>query len=135
MSNSAHHNGKNGTPAKPTIYVVDDEPMLLELAMVLLEPIGFVVKTFRDPASALEAFAAAKPRPVLVITDYAMHKMTGVDLIRSCRKIEPEQRVLMVSGTVGEDVFRDSSVKPDAFLAKPYHAKQLTDIVQSLVQR
>jgi CheY-like chemotaxis protein len=134
MNNPLQENSKNGTSAKPVIFVVDDEPMLLELAMVLLEPIGFAVQTFRDPASALEAFAAAKPRPVLVITDYAMHQMTGVDLIRSCRKLQPNQRVLMVSGTVGEDIFRDSALKPDAFLAKPYHAKQLTEIVQSLVQ-
>src|SRR5215471_2316673 len=62
------------------IYVVDDEPMLLELASVILQPLGYIVKTFRDATSALEAFKAAKPLPVLLITDYSMHEMNGMDL-------------------------------------------------------
>ena len=135
MSGSAQQSAKNGTSAKPAIFVIDDEPMLLELASVILEPLGFTVTTFRDPSSAIEAFLASNPRPVLVITDYAMHKMTGLELISTCRRAQPGQCVLMVSGTVGEDLFRDSAIKPDSFLAKPYHAKQLTDLVLSLVKR
>jgi len=107
--------------------------MLLELAAVILEPLGYLVETFRNPGMAVEAFLAAKTKPVLIITDYAMHSMTGIDLIKACRKDHPGQRVLMVSGTVGEDIFRNSSTKPDRFLAKPYHAKQLTDLVETLV--
>src|SRR5439155_17350039 len=67
---------ESGNGADALIYVVDDEPMLLELAAVVLEPHGFKIKTFRDPQSALQAFASAQPPPVLVITDYAMHSMT-----------------------------------------------------------
>jgi len=64
------------------IYVVDDEPMLLELATVILEPLGYEVQTFRDPGSALKAYESAQIHPTLVITDYAMHTMTGMDLLR-----------------------------------------------------
>ena len=32
-----------------TIFVVDDEPMLLDLAAAILQPLGFNVRTFRDP--------------------------------------------------------------------------------------
>ena len=42
------------------IYVVDDEPMLLELASVILEPLGYTIETFRAPESALRAFTAAE---------------------------------------------------------------------------
>jgi CheY-like chemotaxis protein len=119
--------------AKPLIFVVDDEPLLLELAAALLEPAGFVVKTFRDPDAALQAFTAAKPRPDVVITDYAMHQMTGLDLIRGCRQINPKQKIILVSGTVDEDVYVYSRVKPDRFLAKPYQAKQLIGLVQALL--
>ena len=38
--------GKSG---KAAIYLVDDEPMLLELAAVILEPMGYTVETFRSP--------------------------------------------------------------------------------------
>src|SRR5579863_9564609 len=85
---------------KPLVYVVDDEAMLLELAAVILEPLGYEILTFRDPEAALEAFARARQRPALLITDYAMHSMNGMDLIQECRRLEPGQKVLLLSGTV-----------------------------------
>jgi DNA-binding NtrC family response regulator len=121
------------TGARPLIYVVDDEAMLLELAAVILEPLGYEVKTFRDPGSALESFTAARPRPALIVTDYAMHTMNGMALIEACRKLEPSQKVLLLSGTVGPEVYFNSSCKPDQFLEKPYHARQLVDIVKSML--
>ena len=117
------------------IYVVDDEPMLLELASVILQPLGFTVNTFHDATSALEAFKSAKPFPVLVITDYSMHAMNGMDLIKACREIQPQQKIVLISGTVGEDIFRNSSEKPDQFLAKPYHSKQLVEVVEGLLPK
>ena len=118
----------------PLIFVVDDEPMLLELATVVLEPLGYTLRTFRDPDSALEEFTRANPRPALLITDYAMHTMNGMDLIRECRRLEARQPILLVSGTVGAEVFSDSPIKPDRFLAKPYKAKELADLVATLLQ-
>ena len=115
------------------IYVVDDEIMLLELATIILEPRGYTVRTFCDPTSALTAFAAAQPRPILLITDYAMHQMNGMALIAACRRIEPHQKALLISGTVGEDIYRDSTCKPDAYVAKPYHARQLIEMVELTV--
>jgi CheY-like chemotaxis protein len=119
--------------AKPLIYVVDDEPMLLELATVILEPLGYAIQTFRDPGSALKSFSAADPRPDLVITDYAMHSMHGLALMDACRQLRPGQKVLLVSGTVDESVYRGSAAKPDGFLAKPYQAKRLVDAVRNLL--
>ena len=127
---------KAGASEKNTgkiIFVVDDEPMLLELAAVILNPLGYQVKTFRDPDSALQAFVKASPRPLLIITDYAMHTMTGMDLITECKRLQPGQKIILVSGTVGEEVFRNSATKPDRFLAKPYEVRQLTETVNSLL--
>jgi len=120
--------------SKSLIYVVDDEPMLLELAAVVLEPLGYTVKPFRDPDQALQTFTSARPRPALLITDYAMHTMTGLDLIAACRDLEPHQKVLLLSGTVDERVYRGSASKPDKFLAKPYQARQLAGAVRTLLE-
>lgn len=135
MSETKSNNSKPAKNSGALVYVVDDEPMLLELAMAILEPQGYNVKTFRDPEIALQTFDAAKPRPELLITDYAMHTMNGMELIERFRKLEPRQRILLVSGTVGEDIYQNSTAKPDRFLAKPYQAQQLTDIVKSLLAR
>src|SRR5689334_5143246 len=115
--------------ARPLVFVVDDEPMLLELATVILEPLGFEMATFRDAETALHAFAGSQVRPDLLITDYAMHCMNGMDLIRECRRLKPEQKVLLISGTVGPEVFHHASAKPDRFLAKPYQARELISLV------
>ena len=120
---------------KPLVFAVDDEPMLLELLTLVLEPLGYVVRTFRDPASAVREFEAANPKPDVIITDFAMHSMNGLDLIRDCRRIVPLQKILMVSGTVDATVYRDSPHKPDEFLAKPYPASQLADLVRSLLAK
>jgi len=118
---------------RPMVYVVDDEAMLLELATVILEPFGYEIVTFRDPETALTAFTRARPRPALLITDYAMHGLNGMELIEQCRRIEPYQKILMLSGTVGEEVFQEAPCKPDRFLAKPYHARQLIGLVKVML--
>ncbi len=115
------------------IYVVDDEPMLLELASVILEPLGYRIKTFRTAEAAIIEFRAAQPRPELIITDYAMHAMNGMELIEACRKISPAQKTLLLSGTVGPDIFQNTPTRPDRFLAKPYQAKQLVETVKSML--
>jgi DNA-binding NtrC family response regulator len=131
--------GMNGSKAKNakntsiTIFVVDDEPMLLEMAVMILEPLHFRVRTFRDPHTALAEFSAAKPRPTLVVTDYAMHTMSGMDLIRECRRIHPEQKIILLSGTVDEAIYANESAKPDRFLAKPYQVSDFVTLVQSLI--
>ena len=127
-------NGSQNNPkAGVLIYLVDDEPMLLELASVILQPLGHQIKAFRDPDTALSAFKNENPYPALIITDYAMHTMTGMDLITECRRLNPGQKIILVSGTVGEEVFRDAEVRPDYFLAKPYEITELTGLVRNIL--
>jgi len=106
--------------------------MLLEMEVMILEPLHYRVRTFRDPQTALTEFSAARPRPDLVVTDYAMHTMSGMDLIRECRRIHPEQKIILLSGTVDESVYANTAVKPDRFLAKPYQVSDFVSLVQSL---
>jgi two-component system cell cycle sensor histidine kinase/response regulator CckA len=135
MNPGRNNHRNNGKREKPLIFVVDDEPMLLELATVILQPLGYSLRTFRDPDSAIESFAAADPAPELIITDYAMHTKNGMDLIHECRRLKPQQKIILVSGTVSQDVYRDSAIKPDLFLAKPYHPKQLVDAIETVLSR
>jgi|HubBroStandDraft_5_1064220.scaffolds.fasta_scaffold311394_1 DNA-binding NtrC family response regulator len=120
------------THGKPVVFVVDDESMLLDLAEVILKPEGFEVRTFRDAETALAEYAAAKPPPCAVITDYAMGGMNGLELIRRCRTLHPDQRTIMVSGTVDEDIYVNAETKPDCFLSKPYNAEQFVSTVRTL---
>ena len=62
------------------------------VGLSILEPAGYTIETFRAPESALGAFQAADPPPALLITDYAMHAMNGLELAEACRRIRPQQR-------------------------------------------
>ncbi len=122
---------KNNVAAPATVFVVDDEPMLLELAEVILKPLGCNVRTFRDPEVALKEVAIAPPE--VIVTDYAMGRMSGMDLIRECRRLNPKQKLILVSGTVDGQVFADAPVKPNLFLSKPYQIQELTESVRDLL--
>jgi two-component system response regulator YesN len=118
-------------PEKSIVFIVDDEPMLLELAAVILKPIGCEVVTFRDPETALRQVPVRQPE--VIVTDYAMGRMSGMDLVRECRRLNPQQKMILVSGTVDEHVFADAPIKPDRFLMKPYQLQEFTDCVRDLL--
>jgi len=119
--------------SSPTIFVVDDEPMLLNLAEMILKSAGFQVHLFHDPQKALSEYIASKPPPDIVITDYAMAGMSGMDLICECRRLNPRQKIILLSGTVDESIYANSPIKPDCLLAKPYQIQKLVEMTRSLV--
>lgn len=126
MSKLTHNKKK-----QPTIFVVDDEVLLLDLAEALLTPLGCVVRKFADPEEALREFPFAAP--AVVLTDYAMGRMNGMDLIRECRRVNPKQKIILISGTVDGEVFAGAPVKPDAFIAKPYDVSHLVSVVRKMI--
>jgi len=124
---------KSSSGAEPsiTIFVVDDEPMLLELAAAILQPLGYNVRTFRDPRVALKEFPAA--RPAVIVTDYAMGEMNGLDLVRECKRINPRQKMILLSGTVDENIYAGLPQKPDRFMLKPYPVHEFIETVRDLL--
>ena len=117
----------NPVRRQPLIFVVDDEPMLLDLALAILQPLGYEVKTFSNPLTALAEFPQAKPD--VLVTDYAMNEMNGMQLVRECKRLNPRQKILLLSGTVDERIYANEPARPDNFLAKPY---QVSDFVKSV---
>jgi CheY-like chemotaxis protein len=133
MGDSKVNNGQ-GAPC-PSIFVVDDEPILLELAEKVLSGLNADIQTFTNPENALKMYSSCETPPEVIITDFAMHEMNGLALIRACRRLHPGQKVILVSGTVDESVFNGTGVKPDRFLAKPYVPADLTQMVRELLKK
>jgi len=121
-------------PCLGTIFVIDDEPMLLELAVMILTPLGYRISTFRSAEAALAVYTQLAEPPLLIVTDYAMHEMTGMTLIEKCRILYPKQKTILVSGTVDERIYINSECKPDRFLAKPYSGKLFLRTVNDLLK-
>lgn len=119
-------------PAKatPLIFLVDDEPLLLDLAELTLQGDGYRLKKFLDPELAYQAFARARVKPDLIVSDYAMGRTNGCDLLARCKQLAPTLKTILVSGTVGPEIVLNAPVAIDRFLAKPYQPAVLAELVR-----
>jgi DNA-binding NtrC family response regulator len=115
---------------KPLVYLVDDEPVLLDLLEFALRDDGYRLRKFLDPEKALAAFLHARPKPDLLVTDFALGKMNGLELIEKCKRVRPGLKIVMVSGTASIEIADRSPVKVDHFLGKPYQPAKLAELVR-----
>ena len=122
-----------GKQKLPLLYLVDDEELILDVAEATLAPEGFRVKKFQDPETALKNFRQTKDKPELLVTDYAMGKMNGLELLEKCREQQPGLKCVLVSGTVGAEVVLNAPVKVDRFVGKPYQPENLLELVRRVL--
>jgi DNA-binding NtrC family response regulator len=111
------------------VYIVDDEALLGQLAETLLSEAGYKTRCFLDPVEVLRAVRDDGARPDLLVTDYVMGTMTGLELIEECRRVHPEMRTILLSGTVNETYIHKFDTKPDRFVAKPYPVASFIRVV------
>ena len=117
----------------PLIFVVDDNPDLTLMAEMVLSAEGYNCKLFCDPKQVLKTFEKSPIRPDLLLTDYDMGSMNGLELIEHCRRDLPKLKTIMLSGTVEASTVLRHPVKVNEFLSKPYQPKQLVALVKSLL--
>ncbi len=127
------HNQKQSTSSGWDIFVVDDEPDVLEVIAALLEVKGHQARVFTDPFEALSEFEKAEAKPRLLISDYQMPKMNGMELLQRCRGSLSELRCISASGTLQFQDLEQYSEKPDLFLSKPFRSGQLWDAVDEML--
>jgi two-component system cell cycle sensor histidine kinase/response regulator CckA len=120
---------------KQLAYIVDDEPMLLDLNEAMLRSMGFEVRRFRSAEQAFETYRSEVLPPAIIVTDFSMQQMTGLDLIEACRAIHTEQKFLLLSGTVDASAFRETPAKPNHFMAKPYATDEFAGAVWRVLNR
>ena len=133
MAMSSENNISGPAKRKPLIYLVDDQSTLLDLAEISLQADGYVLKKFEDPELALKSFIKARSKPVLLITDYAMGKINGLELIERCKEVKPDLKTIMISGTASAEILLDATVQVDRFIGKPYQPQNLAEIVRRIL--
>jgi PAS domain S-box-containing protein len=113
------------------ILLVEDEPVLREIAQRVLVRAGFEVTAAADPGEAIIA-AETDPEPYdLLLTDVVMPGMRGPELARRLRNSRPDLRVLLASGYAQEIV--DSDRHEDPLLAKPFSPETLLAAVDAVM--
>lgn len=114
-----------------TIFVVDDDPALLELVSEALKLHGFNVKGYTDPVRALAEFNCLHGDDDLLVTDYRMDRMNGVELIDNCRVECPGLRSVMISGVPEEAQKAGVGHLSDGVLAKPFAVRELVELIET----
>lgn len=116
-----------------TLLIVDDDPMVRNVETQILRLQGYTVLEAEGAAEALR-LARETAAIHLLITDYWMPEVDGLELTRRFRAVHPETPVLMVSGSLPLLRIR-SELDMDrfAFLAKPYQFDELLRKVRWLL--
>ncbi len=78
------------------VILVDDELPILESLKSALRPTGFECETYQSASTALEAYREAASD--VVITDFMMPGMNGIELLKAIRTINPEAYVIILTG-------------------------------------
>lgn len=118
------------------IFIVEDEPDMIELARLLLESDGFFVESARRPSDALKKIRADPPD--LVILDVGLPEKDGFEV---CREIRADPKiahlpVIMVSVRSEEsNVVVGLRLGADDYVAKPFRQQELLARVHAALRR
>jgi AmiR/NasT family two-component response regulator len=121
-------------PASLSVLVVDDEPLMVELLTRTLKDLGH--ETIATGADGLEAVELArKHRPDLVVIDYAMPNMDGMEAAETIMKEMAIPIVLSTGRTDDTTLQRARKADIHSYLVKPFHREQLkTAITMAMVR-
>jgi CheY-like chemotaxis protein len=108
------------------VLVVDDEPPVSSALKMVLVSRGYTVEIAEDGRAALRAFKLGKHD--LIITDYALGSMTGLDLAKAIREEFPTQPIIMISAYAESLALRnDRLANVNLLLGKPFSLKEIMD--------
>ena len=116
------------------ILVVDDEEILRLVARAALEQSGYKVIEADNVGNALAVFQRERDRIAVVVTDVKMPGRSGFDLLADLRKLDPNVRVILCSGSLAEGAKVDiPRLGAKAYLPKPYSASDLVTVVRQVL--
>ncbi len=116
------------------VLLVEDEPSLLRMGMRRLEDLGYRATGQSDATAALEHFRATPDAFDLLVTDYSMRQLTGLDLARAAHAVRPGLPVVMLTGYVEdmpEQDLRDAGIR--RVLRKPQTLRELADTLRDVL--
>ncbi len=107
-------------PGTGTILVVDDEPLVGNLARDALEGFGFRVFLARGGEEALEIFRREGRKIDLVVLDRVMPGLDGPETMERLRELRPGLKVILISGFPEDESPGEGREEWSGFLMKPF---------------
>ena len=119
--------------AMDKILLAEDDNDMRRFLEKALNTAGYQVIAFDNGASA---YARLREEPFnLLLTDIVMPEMDGIELARRATEIDPDLKVMFITGFAAVALNPDSNAPKDAkVLSKPFHLRELVDEVEKLIQ-
>ena len=117
------------------ILCLDDDESVIRIVKQLLEIRGYRVSDHVNQQAALDAIRAAPGEFDVVVTDYNMPGMQGLDVAREVRAIRADLPVIVTSGYIDEELRTGAEAAGvQALIPKPFVLKELYEVIERLAQ-
>ncbi len=120
-------------PTTQTILVVDDERKIADLVRTYLEREGYRVILAGDGPAALEA--ARSQRPALIVLDWMLPGISGVDVCRALRQESNVPIVMLTARAEESDKLVGLELGADDYVTKPFSPRELVARVRAVLRR
>jgi len=115
------------------VLFVDDEGLLVSVGERLLDRLGYRVAAFNDPVDALATLRADPLAFDLVLADFQMPVLSGLDLAREIRRLRPDLPVVLMSGYVTDELQVNAArLGVRHVLSKPTPAREIARVLGML---
>lgn len=129
------------TPSVPAraheqrILLAEDDTQGGKLITMMLRKVGFAeVRLETNGSEALQAYEEAEGAYDLVISDWNMPGLTGIELLKAVRERDYRQPFIMITGRgLMESAVEAKAEGVNAYLAKPYTPRQLLEKVTTVL--
>lgn len=118
----------------PQILIIEDEPAIAELIALTIRELGGVIeKTF----SAEQAIFLLQNKTYdLILADWMLPGLQGIDLVSAVKSKSPEQLILMITAKAdSESIVRGLESGADDYVSKPFDPRVLVARVKNLLRR
>jgi PAS domain S-box-containing protein len=137
------YSGPTESPAIPqaprggteVILLVEDEANLRQVGSAILGGYGYYVLLAENGQDALDIYRRAPDRIDLIILDLTMPRLSGADTVPELVRINPNVRVLFVSGYSAEQVPPIDEKNILGFVSKPYRPSDLARKVRAVLDK
>jgi len=113
------------------IMLVEDRHDTVDVISGFLESFGYSPEVYKHSTDALSAFRKEADRFDILLTDYAMPEMNGIELARECKTIRPDFPVILFSGNIQQD---PKSPYIEKFIAKPFSPVELKNSILGVIR-
>ncbi len=120
------------TKPNPKILLAEDDNDMRRFLVKALQNAGYDVISFDN---GLSAYHRLREEPFhLLLTDIVMPEMDGIELARRATEIDPDMKVMFITGFAAVALNPDSNAPKDAkVLSKPFHLRDLVNEVQKML--